>query len=72
MIACGQGKLLVSPWADIQGQFKMTSLKEEMPEVHLGTRKQKQRTKQSVVKTFYHIYTPIQVSKTIAIIRQQF
>lgn len=32
MIICGQGKLFPFLWADIQGQFKMTSLKEEMPE----------------------------------------
>lgn len=32
MIICGQGKLFVFLRADIQGQLKMTSLKEEMPE----------------------------------------
>lgn len=40
VIICGQRKLFAFLWADIQGQFKMTSLKEEMTEKHLEIPKQ--------------------------------
>ena len=35
VITCGQRKLFAFLWADIQGQFEMTSLKEETTEEHL-------------------------------------
>ena len=35
VITCGQRKLFAFLWADIQGQFETTSLKEEMTEKHL-------------------------------------
>ena len=35
LIICGQRKLFAFLWADIQEQFEMTSLKEEMTEKHL-------------------------------------
>lgn len=41
MIIRGQRKQFAFLWADIQGQFKMTSLKEEIPEKHLEILKQK-------------------------------
>lgn len=35
LIICGQRYLFAFLWADIQEQFEMTSLKEEMTEKHL-------------------------------------
>lgn len=58
VIICGQRKLFAFLWADIQGQFEMTSLKEERAEKHLEILKRMCRIKLVPSGDIYHFYTP--------------